>query len=293
MTTIVTRSGKGSPLTNTEMDANLNNLNNDKQEVATAVQKTGATKSAILPSGITSERDAVPTDGYLRYNTELDQFEGYVNGAWSALSGFVTLTGTETLTNKTLTSPKITNQQVSDFATASENHFIDGSTANVLIIKRGTSASPGADLIKFDAGVAAITGTSTNNSASAGIVGEYKEAIVPYASRGSLTSNVAANTVTLSLPAGDWDVTGIANFDVTTGPSQYIACSIGTTSATFAGDDKSTFISGAMTVGYQSGVTAPTVRLSLAATTTVYLVAKSAFTGNMSFWGMLRARRVR
>jgi len=34
MTTIVTRAGKGSPLTNNEMDSNLNNLNNDKIEVA-------------------------------------------------------------------------------------------------------------------------------------------------------------------------------------------------------------------------------------------------------------------
>lgn len=32
MTTIVTRAGKGSPLTNAEGDANLNNLNNDKME---------------------------------------------------------------------------------------------------------------------------------------------------------------------------------------------------------------------------------------------------------------------
>ena len=32
MSTIVTRSGKGSGLTNEEMDANLNNLNNDKYE---------------------------------------------------------------------------------------------------------------------------------------------------------------------------------------------------------------------------------------------------------------------
>jgi len=85
MTTIVTRAGKGSPLTNTEMDANLNNLNNDKQEVATAVQKTASTKSAILPSGITSERDAVPVDGYLRYNTELDQFEGSVSATWTKI----------------------------------------------------------------------------------------------------------------------------------------------------------------------------------------------------------------
>ena len=34
MTTIVTRAGKGSPLTNTEMDTNLTNLNNDKVETS-------------------------------------------------------------------------------------------------------------------------------------------------------------------------------------------------------------------------------------------------------------------
>lgn len=36
MSTIVTRAGKGSPLTNTEFDANFTNLNTDKLEVATA-----------------------------------------------------------------------------------------------------------------------------------------------------------------------------------------------------------------------------------------------------------------
>ena len=35
MATIVTRSGKGSPLTNTEVDANFTNLNNDKVETST------------------------------------------------------------------------------------------------------------------------------------------------------------------------------------------------------------------------------------------------------------------
>lgn len=34
MSTIVTRAGKGSPLTNTEGDANFTNLNNDKMEKA-------------------------------------------------------------------------------------------------------------------------------------------------------------------------------------------------------------------------------------------------------------------
>ncbi len=34
MTTITTRSGKGSPLTNNEVDANFTNLNDDKVEAS-------------------------------------------------------------------------------------------------------------------------------------------------------------------------------------------------------------------------------------------------------------------
>ena len=34
MTTITTRAGKGSPLTNTEVDANFSNLNTDKVEAS-------------------------------------------------------------------------------------------------------------------------------------------------------------------------------------------------------------------------------------------------------------------
>ena len=40
MSTIVTRAGKGSPLTNNEMDANLTNLNTDKIETAMIVAAT-------------------------------------------------------------------------------------------------------------------------------------------------------------------------------------------------------------------------------------------------------------
>ena len=37
--------------------------------------------------------------------------------------------------------------------TPSENHFIDGSTPNVLSIKRGTPLAPGAEVLKVNAGV--------------------------------------------------------------------------------------------------------------------------------------------
>lgn len=37
--------------------------------------------------------------------------------------------------------------------TPSENHFVDGSTPNVLSIKRGTPLAPGAEVLKVNAGV--------------------------------------------------------------------------------------------------------------------------------------------
>ena len=57
MTTIVTRAGKGSPLTNTEMDSNLSNLNNDKIEasdIRTLTNKTiNAANNTLIGIGTT------------------------------------------------------------------------------------------------------------------------------------------------------------------------------------------------------------------------------------------------
>jgi hypothetical protein len=48
MSTIVTRSGKGSPLTNTEIDANFNNLNTDKLETGSLSVTTNSAGTAGL-----------------------------------------------------------------------------------------------------------------------------------------------------------------------------------------------------------------------------------------------------
>ena len=81
MTTIVTRSGKGSPISASENDANLNNLNNDK------VEKTASTGSASIPVGTTAQRDGSPANGMFRYNTTTDEFEGYSESAWGSIGG--------------------------------------------------------------------------------------------------------------------------------------------------------------------------------------------------------------
>ena len=88
MTTIITRAGKGSPLTNNEMDTNLTNLNNFK------VEQTTATGAAVIPTGTTAQRPVSPVDGYIRYNTTLQAYEGYKNGNWLPLGGGATGGGT-------------------------------------------------------------------------------------------------------------------------------------------------------------------------------------------------------
>ena len=52
-----------------------------------AVGYTSTTGSAVIPSGTTAQRDGSPVDGYFRYNSELDSFEGYIDGAWGPIGG--------------------------------------------------------------------------------------------------------------------------------------------------------------------------------------------------------------
>lgn len=44
------------------------------------------TSGAItIPSGTTAQRPATPINGMIRYNTDSNRFEGYINNAWITL----------------------------------------------------------------------------------------------------------------------------------------------------------------------------------------------------------------
>ena len=62
MATITTRSGKGSPLTNTEVDANFNNLNNDKYQSGDSVVVADITSSGDHTASISAAVSAAGTD---------------------------------------------------------------------------------------------------------------------------------------------------------------------------------------------------------------------------------------
>jgi hypothetical protein len=145
-----------------------------------------------------------------------------------------------------------------------------------------------------------ITGTTTNNSAQAGAIGEVISATIATPGT-SLTTATPANVITtpfLALTAGDWDVWGeICFLPAATTSITQLAFGLNSVSATLpaanSGLVQNTFTAFVPTAIPQcDNVTAR--RVSLSGATTYYLVAQAAFTvSTLSAFGTLYARRRR
>jgi len=137
---------------------------------------------------------------------------------------------------------------------------------------------------------AGIVGTTTNNSAQAGSFGEYVDSSVTTATVATSRTNVT----TISLTAGDWDVSAVVE-TTNGGVNAYIACSISQTSATFGPTEGKDFVWGGLNVSAGIGSSfIPRLRVSLSATTTIYLVSQvptADITGGVA--GYISARRMR
>lgn len=138
-----------------------------------------------------------------------------------------------------------------------------------------------------------IVGTTTNNNANAGSVGE---AIAATNSGGTaMTSNSPLNVASISLTAGDWDVYGNVVFSAAAAMTA-IESAVSTTSVTFPA--LTTGNAGSLQLSFGAGTTqsllAPPQRLSLSTTTTVYLVGLSSFASStVTAFGTIFARRRR
>lgn len=138
-----------------------------------------------------------------------------------------------------------------------------------------------------------IPGTTTNNNATAGNIGEYVSAENGSAA-GSISSGAANNLVSVSLTAGDWDCSGIAQIQPSAAFSQAWVY-ISTTSATLSttGLSGATLLSTPFTSASLQYLPSGNARILLASTTTVYLQAFPTFTSTATGGGALRCRRVR
>jgi hypothetical protein len=144
-----------------------------------------------------------------------------------------------------------------------------------------------------------VVGTTTNDSAAAGSVGEY---VTASATTVAISNNTSTNLTSISLTAGDWDVWGNLSFhSATTTVTNAINCWISSTSAslpansiTIARQDwGSTGISRAGS-GISAGCAIAPQRFSLSGTTTIYISGFTTFTtSTMTMDGFISARRRR
>lgn len=143
-----------------------------------------------------------------------------------------------------------------------------------------------------------LAGTQTNDNAAVGVIGEYVSATVASASAVALTTNTTANVTSISLTAGDWDVDGAVDFKfgATTSYTNLVGGSSIVSATRGAQDTAVDFETPAAvpTAGADMVFPIPTTRISIAATTTVFLIAQGTFTvSTLSAYGTIRARRVR
>jgi len=141
-------------------------------------------------------------------------------------------------------------------------------------------------------------GETTNGNATAGNIGEYVESVVVSGSAVALVTGTAKTVTSISLTAGDWDVDAIgyiapaATTNVTNS-----AVSISGTTNTFDGTPGKAngfTTTGVVTGGPSLSQVIPPYRLSLSATTTVFLICQAVFTiSTASAFGIIRARRAR
>jgi hypothetical protein len=191
------------------------------------------------------------------------------------------------------------------FASASGNSIIDGTPVYSGGGVAGTTGKryqaidslitttvifPGNTAGSFDR-----TATNTNDNALAGYLGELVEANVANPGSG-ISSGTPFNLTSLSLTGGDWEVMGHIHYVPANGAAvSWWMASVSLVSATldFTNSRFTRYGIPYTSQGVDSSALVGPTRISVNATTTVYLVGDMAFTSTCTAYGVLRARRVR
>lgn len=163
-------------------------------------------------------------------------------------------------------------------------------TAGQVIISAGSSAPAwGTDVL----------GVATNSNAASGYKGEFQTASLASGSATSMTSATGKTIISISLTAGDWDCDGWVGYaDAASTTTTMMSASISLTNNALGTEfTRLLYPSGSVLNSAANGsprMVTPTTRLSLASTTTVYLVGQTNFgVSTMTAFGTINCRRVR
>ncbi len=159
----------------------------------------------------------------------------------------------------------------------------------------GSDSNVGITLnVKGTAASVLLQGVQAINDALAGYVGEFISSQVLFASATNINTTTATNLTSISLTAGDWDVWGNA-FVAGSGVLTASYCGISVNTAALPDFSLVSGINLLVAAGVsQSALVAPSQRIIVNTTTTVYLVTEVIFgSGTFSQAGFIGARRRR
>lgn len=153
--------------------------------------------------------------------------------------------------------------------------------------------------LSFSTSGQGIVGTTSNDNAATGNVGQYVQTVGADSAWSTGTGDYG-DLGSISLTAGDWDVTGISMFYNSN--SAGLSASIlgiglvsGNSSSGLVYGQNTTYQTGVTSAGYTVTLDVPAYRISLATTTIVYLKGSLSYGGGTPHIGGYRisARRVR
>jgi hypothetical protein len=210
----------------------------------------------------------------------------------------------------TLNAPAIAAASVITFPAGTTNFSATGGASQVVKQTSSGGAFTVAQLATSDiSGFPAagqLPGTATNDNATAGNVGEYRETIVPVGSAISVSNGVTANLAQLtSLPAGDWAVScTVITLNGGTTVLTTLEVAINGTSATLpargvigtngVGAGSNGFQNFNASAGSNQALATMPTRVSLASATTIFCPVNVAFSVSTStIYGVLHAWRTR
>jgi len=154
----------------------------------------------------------------------------------------------------------------------------------------------GTDYVVLSVAGSAVKGTTTNDNAAAGYVGESVESVAGPVS--APASNTYGDITSITLTPGDWDISAIIVSILNTGVSiTSVIGGIGTAAGSngaglVVGDNQGYSVP--PTSQYLPSITIPPKRVSINATTTYYLKMWMSYaSGTPQFQGRISARRVR
>jgi len=273
-------------------------INGDTLSLAGNLSTTGAYTSNFTFTGATSV--TFPTSGTLVTSAS-------IAGTYATVAS-PTFTGTVTIPNIALSGGAITGTTISgstgSFTTLAASSTVSGTGFSTYLAAPpaiGTTTPAAGKFTTLQATstitpstTAGIVGTTLADNAQTGSVGEYLTAT---GTAVTLSAGVLSNLTSISLTAGDWDVSGDVYLVSSAGFSN-AEIGVSTTSATFVapptnGQTVAIALEGSALFNTSALAVGP-ARINVSTTTTVYLVVGMSFSsGTNTATGFIRARRVR